>query len=222
MCLLAQSCLPLAAESGDVKLVAQFLSRGANIDEMIEDGFTGLILAARAQQDVMVEYLLVNKANPNAATTKRSTAILVAALKGREAMCQHLIKHGADVSMALVSLCNSCEPSSRAALECLLKAGAEPNKPVSESGGPDCFPLVFAAQADNLPACELLLKHGANPKAVNDHSKITALAMAARKGSKKSSHCLPRCSVVVLSHCYCCSFWSRTCVAMSGAGCGER
>lgn len=64
----SQVSLPLASESGDLKLVTEMLARepNPNIEETTDDGQTALRLACKGGHLDVAKLLLERKANPNA------------------------------------------------------------------------------------------------------------------------------------------------------------
>jgi ankyrin repeat protein len=96
--LLASTCLPLAAEAGDLARVQEFLSVSPkpNLERGLDNGATALILAARSGHIAIAELLIENKANPNAVCTDGETALFYAASNDVD-IYQLLLKHKADI-----------------------------------------------------------------------------------------------------------------------------
>jgi uncharacterized protein len=171
------SALMLAARSGSVESVRVLIDAGADISASNALGEQAIHYAT-ADPDI-IDLLIQNGADPNAATGRGDTPICRAARIGQLDSVVALIRSGANI------LGGSCCPLEKAArrghvsiLRVLLE-NAPPN------WGDDIFCLgeavIAAAAADCLPCIELLLARGADVN-IRTPAGETALMQAAERG----------------------------------------
>ena len=95
-----ESPLTLAACGGHVELAMLLLERGANIEEVNDEGYTPLMEAAREGHEEMVALLLSQGADINAQTEEtQETALTLACCGGFLDVADFLIKAGADIEL---------------------------------------------------------------------------------------------------------------------------
>ena len=95
-----ESPLTLAACGGHVELAELLLERGANIEEVNDEGFTPLMEAAREGHLCVVRTLLKHEAFINAQTEEtHETALTLAACGGFLDVVDTLVKSGADIEL---------------------------------------------------------------------------------------------------------------------------
>ncbi|MEQ8965241.1 MAG: ankyrin repeat domain-containing protein [Azospirillaceae bacterium] len=95
------TALHLAAEFGDTAMVDLLLEAGAAIDSRDDRGRTPLMSAAAVGEDAAVERLLDAGAEIDAVDGELAqTALGIAAFHGFLAVCEILLRHGADVGAA--------------------------------------------------------------------------------------------------------------------------
>jgi len=88
-----------AAQTGNIATVKSCIQRGANVNAKLGDsGFTALMLAAGEGLTEMVELLLANGADANAADGLKNTALTRAAVYGHTKIVKALLTHGAQVN----------------------------------------------------------------------------------------------------------------------------
>ena len=119
------------------------MAKKADVNAPQVDGTTALHWAVRANDLEMTEMLLGAGAKPSAANQSGATPMLLAAMNG-----------------------------SAAILERLIRAGADPNAPVSDTGD---TALMIAARTGKVDAVKVLLDHGANVNAKETWGGTTAL-----------------------------------------------
>jgi len=95
-----ESPLTLAACGGHVELAELLLERGANIEEVNDEGYTPLMEAAREGHLCVVRALLKHGAIINAQTEEtHETALTLAACGGFLDVVDTLVKSGADIEL---------------------------------------------------------------------------------------------------------------------------
>jgi ankyrin repeat protein len=163
------TALHFSAREGDVKSAGYMLDAGADINIGDGDGTSPLTVAILNKHYTFAKFLLDRGANPN-----------VADVRGEESLYAALDMRNEDYSA--LPLRKGDDPvSSTEMLQALLKHGADPNAALTKNlpgkSGMDAgdtsldkgtTPLMRAARAGDVPAMELLLAAGADPK------KITA------------------------------------------------
>ena len=87
-----------ACNKGDLNMVKQLLSQGANI-EYEETGFTPLSTAAFYGHLNIVKYLLSKGSNINVMTVKGYTPLILASFRNKKDIVKYLIKHGDNLKM---------------------------------------------------------------------------------------------------------------------------
>jgi uncharacterized protein len=93
------TALHWAAQNNDVELVQMLLYAGANVKATTRiNGYTPLLLAARAGNGPALPPLLAAGADVNGATANGTTALMFAAASGDVAAVAALLDHGADVN----------------------------------------------------------------------------------------------------------------------------
>ncbi|CAO2837046.1 unnamed protein product [Amaranthus hypochondriacus] len=152
---LGATALHHAAGIGNVELIRLLLSKGALVDSQSDSG-TPLIWAAGHGQTDAVEVLLEHHANPNSETDENITPLLSAVAAGSLACLEKLIQAGANVNIiagGTTPLHIAADIGSSDLINCLLKAGADPNS-TDEDGHK---PIQVAAARGNKDAVEILL-----------------------------------------------------------------
>jgi uncharacterized protein len=139
----ARSEVADAAMQGDPPAVGALIAKKADVNAPQVDGTTALHWAVRANDLEMTELLLGAGAKPSAANQSGATPMLLAAMNGNAAI-----------------------------LERLIRAGADPNAPVSDTGD---TALMIAARTGKADAVKVLLGHGANVNAKETWGGTTAL-----------------------------------------------
>ncbi|XP_057960363.1 uncharacterized protein LOC131152629 [Malania oleifera] len=151
---LGATALHHAAGIGDIELMRFLLSRGVDVDSQSDAG-TPLIWAAGHGQQDAVEVLLEHHADPNADTEDNITPLLSTVAAGSLACLELLIQAGANVNITAggaTPLHIAADNGSPDIINCLLKAGADPNAP-DEDGQK---PIQVAAARGNHRAVEIL------------------------------------------------------------------
>jgi ankyrin repeat protein len=88
-----------AANANDLATVKSCIQKGANVNAKLGgSGFTALMLAAGEGYTEMVELLLANGADANAADAVNNTVLMKAAMNGHTETVKALLAHGAQVN----------------------------------------------------------------------------------------------------------------------------
>jgi len=88
-----------AIKRGDVQTVLDLLGRGVDIDARDRYGQTGLMLAAHAGHQEVVESLIAHRSNLNVTAKFGLSALMLAIVAGHAEVALLLAKAGADLSL---------------------------------------------------------------------------------------------------------------------------
>ena len=189
------SALPLAVEKGDVGLVKQLISLGADVNARSERrefyGFkrTALQVAALNGHIEVVELLLAVDADVNtpADVDYGETALQVAAASGHMEVVEMLLAAGADVNAPAsvnykrTALQAAAELGHMEVVEMLLAKGADINAPAGGYNGRTV--LQAAAESGHIEVVDKFLAQGANINVpARKYGGRTALQAAAELG----------------------------------------
>ncbi len=170
---------------GRLDILSMLLQRGASTELLMKPGLTPLSAAAMKNDTDAITLLLRYGAQINRQTRGGVSALKLACAKGNLDATQVLLAHKADPVPAdaeghtALSLAQEQGGENRLALmRMLLEHGASPEAQVGEDGW---SPLLTAIVTHDLPAAELLLKHGAKVD-TTENSGSTPLMMAAGYG----------------------------------------
>ncbi|CAG5126592.1 unnamed protein product, partial [Candidula unifasciata] len=154
-----------------------------------DEGLTALIVAAKANDDDMMEFLLGLGAHPDVMDLKGKTAAIWAAEFGNVECLKKLLSAGADMTLTDLEgkgiLFYLMTPTERHAicLDLVLANGADVNNVDHE--GNHVFAVACDLAEDNERFCLQLLKHGAEPNCIQQKSGRTPLMAAAASGGIK-------------------------------------
>ncbi|KAM3863875.1 ankyrin repeat and EF-hand domain-containing protein 1-like [Diretmus argenteus] len=155
-----------------------------------KDGTGALHLAAAANNQDLVSFLLSQGAQPNIQDKRGRTPVMLAAELGHDAMVELLANNHADLRLLDTEgkgvLFYCIHPSKRHArcLQVALQSQADVNNVSVE--GISVFQLMCemcVEYQDFIPRCLSMLDRGADPNATNQRSGVTALMEAAKGGS---------------------------------------
>jgi ankyrin repeat protein len=140
---------------------------------------SGLVEAARGQDQSKVRTLLDRQADVNARSADGSTALLWAAHWNDVATAEMLIRARADANVAndfgMTALSRACTNGSATLVDLLLKAGANPNAPIATGE----TPLMTCAGSGSVEAVRLLIARGVDVNAKEPSQNQSALMWAA-------------------------------------------
>jgi len=208
-----KSPLFVAAKGGHQTIVILMAERGANVNfQDWVTGRTVLMVAAASGDHECVDYLCSKGADPNMKGEHGETALMYAAFCGAVNCLDRLLKAGAHVDdwasefwtadrlcveIPGTALTWASRNGHKEAAEKLLNGGADPNGAPRGSWSPYFFPgssrmafasveespLMYAAQRNDIPMAECLLKHGASVDLRAPATGFTALIWAAQKNN---------------------------------------
>lgn len=174
-----ESPLTLAACGGHVDLAMLLIERGANIEEVNDEGYTPLMEAAREGHEEMVALLLSQGANINAQTDEtQETALTLACCGGFSEVADFLIKAGADIELgASTPLMEAAQEGHLELVKYLLHANA--NVHAQTQTGDTA--LTYACENGHTDVADLLLECNADLEHESEGGR-TPLMKACRAG----------------------------------------
>ncbi|HQS33090.1 MAG: hypothetical protein B7X59_01290 [Polaromonas sp. 39-63-203] len=166
-----------AVQRDDAATVQSLLARGFDANTVDPNGLHGLYLALR-EPSLNVAQVLVDwpKTDVNVLNPKGESALMMAALRGQQAMAEKLIKRGADVNKTGWAPLHYAASNGHLALMALLLENSAYIDAESPNG---TTPLMMAAMYGTAEAVKLLIDEGADPQLKNQQG-LTALQFAQR------------------------------------------
>ena len=163
--------LTLGVARRDMEDIHRFIGTGNDVNEICNEGFTPLQIAATLGNTDAMKVLLEAGADIELADDFGYTPLCHALLTGKAACVQLLLKNGATVhgSTALVPLHIAIEGRSAECLRALLQAGADAN----QSNDSDT-PLHQAVFFNRKELITILLEAGADPTRKNSQGQTPA------------------------------------------------
>lgn len=174
--------LYVASHVGNAPAVQAILARGTSPNAQVTEGSTSLHAAARSGHNDIVKLLLEYGADVNAADFMGMTSLLLAINNGFMDVLRLLLTAGADVNqcncknVSTAHVAVACQ--SLPMLSLLMEHNAFVNTANAVNGK---TPLHIAAETGNGRICDLLLKHGANPRQCDDHGMDACSIAKARR-----------------------------------------
>lgn len=152
-----------------VNSVIQNITKGQDPNILNSQGHSAIIYAIRVNSP-RVYMVLANhaKVDVNLANRYDETPLMYAAITGNIELAKVLIKRGAKVNrLGWAPLHYAAIKGNTKMVEFLLQQGALPNAPAADGSSP----LIAAVTSGKLETVKVLLKAGADPKAVNQQFK---------------------------------------------------
>ncbi|XP_077579001.1 ankyrin repeat and protein kinase domain-containing protein 1 [Stigmatopora nigra] len=182
-----KSLLHYTVASGDAKSVEHVLSLGADVNYVMDKGYTPLIVAVLNRLHNIISLLLKHGADPMLGDEDRWTAVHFAAQNGDDKAVRLLLDNGASAG--------ACEKSGWTPLHLACQNGHEPvvrllltrlsvNAMKEREEVQGRTPLHLAASYGHVNIAMLLLTRGANPNA-SDSSLLTPLHLSAEAGHNR-------------------------------------
>ena len=168
----------VAAQSGDLQQVIEWLHMGGHVDARAEDGRGLLHFAAYSGQLRVAEELLQRGANVDLCGTKGTTALMVVASLGKHAMVRLLLEHKAGIDLRIASgataLMMAAGEGHTECMQELLEAGAS-----TELRSQNGYTALQVAEAhDRAATAKLLKQHAAKHSAASPKAEVIAKARA--------------------------------------------
>ena len=178
------SPLRISAQDGDNEIVSYLLDAGGNPDALDHKRQTPLMLASRNQHTSIVLNLLQHKADPNIQDNNGWTALMVSCIGEDLKITEILLDAGANVDIVkrdgLTALMIACEhPVNVNTIQCLLKAGANPNLQSHKHGW---TAIHFACDRSPDPMNLLALIEGSASPDIASNAGVTPLMLACTHG----------------------------------------
>ena len=178
------SPLLISTEQNYCDIVSYLLNTGANPDVLDSEGYTPVMIACYFGHKAVVSILLQHKVNPNTQKKDGWTGLMMACQFNRSDIVEIFIDAEANVDVAdedgwtaLMVACN--HPKNVDIVQCLLKAGADPNHQIPSNGW---TAIHFACNGLPDPAILLsLIDAGGNPE-ISTANGLTPLVIACKKG----------------------------------------
>jgi hypothetical protein len=147
-----------------------------------------LLPAAEAGNEERVEELLANGANVNAKDNFDQTALMLAAIRAKDPVCNLLIASGADINAQTttgkIALIYAAMFGNKSTCKLLIDKGAKIN--VSDIF--DRTALWYAAKGGHIEVCRMLIDAGADAN-LKDEDGVTALVQNAKSMHSNSELC---------------------------------
>ena len=174
-------------------LVTKYLNEGVSPDVIDKNGDTGLLLCARAGNDMAAEVLLAVGADPTKLSKKGSkTPIEEAVNFGKSGMVLLLAKHGGYVAETYAEgrslIHRACEKGRADIVKALMDAGANGNEPTDNGA----TPLIMAIQLKRGEVADTLLDDKNVAMGINffhantDEYRRSAFQLAVEKGNPQT------------------------------------
>lgn len=154
-----ESPLTLAACGGHVELANLLIERGANLEEVNDEGYTPLMEAAREGHEEMVALLLAHGAEVNAQTDEtQETALTLACCGGFLEVAHFLIRAHADIEKGCSTpLMEASQEGHLDLVKYLIKQGSD----VQAMTGTGDSALTYACENGHTDVADVLLQAGA-------------------------------------------------------------
>jgi tetratricopeptide (TPR) repeat protein len=190
-----------AAKEGRTEEVKAWIARGADVNAVVEIGFTALIYAAKGGHTEAVKALL--EAGADVQQSKRGwTALMWAASRSRTETVKALLEAGADVNpqrkSGMTALILAAKGGHTETVKALLDAGADVNAKnlPYHSHGRSRTALILAAKGGHIETVKALLDAGADVNAkdmggqtvlmwTEKHGRIEIVQLLKQAGAKE-------------------------------------
>lgn len=183
--------LMVAAKTGQLKSLKDYIAGGADIHLETADKNTALLLAVRGGFYYTSVELVHAKSNLNHKNSNGMTALLLAIVGGHHDIAVNIIDAGADPNIANAdgssALVMAAQGGSKTVVESLIRSGALLD--LTSEGGDTA--LMFASATGHVEIVKLLLAKGARVDITNNRG-YTALMFAALRGHGQVIECIVR------------------------------
>lgn len=171
----------LAAEKGHLEICEALIKCGADPLATDEDGWSAMLLAVKFEKVEMVKILLGHKKLIDSKIKDGITPFLIGTARGNLEICEILLKAGADPLATTKEGYNAIHLAVISGNIEIMRLLSVHKQLIDVNPGELGTPLMLAAEKGDLNNCELLLKCGANPLAL-DRDGWNALHYASKFG----------------------------------------
>ncbi|WP_257282251.1 ankyrin repeat domain-containing protein [Endozoicomonas sp. ISHI1] len=174
-----------ACLEGELDQVEKSLAEGVNVNAVIDDDFTALMLASGQGHKDIVERLIDAGADLNARINNGATSLFIAAQKNKTDCVRILIEARADPNAArsngATPLFIAAQENNTDSLKLLIEAKADLNARTNN----DVTPLLIAAKKNNTDCVKLLIEAKADFN-IRNKDGVTPLFIAAQENNIES------------------------------------
>jgi ankyrin repeat protein len=166
------------ARTGLIEELIIAFSRGQDVNETDENGYTPLHTATLGRQHSTISYLLSIGAELEARSAKGETALFLAVLKKDDHAVQYFIDHGADVHTLNERGSSLLHTATWLGNNNMVRMFKDARADIDEPSKSGYTPLHFAAQSGNLETVRYLLVLGAeiDPVSIKGHTPFFCAA----------------------------------------------
>lgn len=202
------SPLIMAIHDGDLEAISWLISKGADVNYPDSFGIKPLTRTVHEKNYEAAKILLDNGANPNSQDGQFcDTAFIRAVEEELIDIVKLLFSHGLKINKSpeLYGLAMAAKHRHTALCEILLDFGfpveiiERPTKGSHAYAKIDYSPLGYAAHNNDVETCKLLLKHGANPDFIPEHTVMSAVEIAVDQGNYECAILLLQCGASLRS-----------------------
>lgn len=166
-----------AARSDDAGTIKELLNRGFDPNTRDEQGQTGLLIALREPSPKVIQVLLDSpQTNVELRNAKDESPLMMAALKGQQALVTQLIARDADVNKPGWAPLHYAATNGHVAI---MKQLLDNHAFIDAQSPNGTTPLMMAAMYGSTAAVQLLLDEGADTQMKNEQG-LTAIDFAQR------------------------------------------
>jgi len=176
--------LMIAAINGDLEICELLLKAGADPMARNKMGFNAMHWAAGNGEIAIVQLLSAHKELIDSKSKSGHTPLTLASQQRRSAVCELLLKVGANPLATDEDGRNAMHWAAAIGLTEIVRFLLVYKQLIDSKSKKDEIPLLLASEKGSIEVCELLLKAGANPLAT-DEDGLNAMHCAAKNGKRE-------------------------------------